>query len=315
MRNVSNGSVQWSCGGETFGTAEPVGCPACGASSHRRVLERPDALTIVECDGCHLYYLNPQPTQEALARFYSSGYFQGRHDFFQGHDYFAQRDRGIRERTITGWRDVASLGVQGRRVLDLGCASGALLVLAREYGAARVKGIELDQDIATRGRNEYGLDIAIGEVCGMLAAETESFDIVSAFDLVEHVKDPAALFAGVARVLDVHGRFVCAVPNGECIDRWGDDWIGVHENMEHLHYFRATDLARMAAAAGMKVESIASRGFPLSLRPYSTPGGWAASVLSQPGVALANAVAKTRYRLFGGAIGHELVVVFAKQGA
>jgi SAM-dependent methyltransferase len=300
------------CAGETFGTAELIACPICRAQGHRPVLDRPDALTVVECEDCHLYYVNPQPTQEALQRFYASGYFQGQHDFFQGHDYFAERDRGIRERSITGWADVARLGVEGRRMLDLGCASGALLVLARENGAARVKGIELDDQIAAHGRREYAVDIAVGEVSHLLAAEPDVFDIVSAFDLVEHVKDPAALFWGVARVLAPGGRFACSVPNGECIDRWGVDWIGINENMEHLHYFRRADLARIGNAVGLKLDRIESRGFPLRLRAYARAGGWAANVLNEPAVALSNAYAKARHRFLGQGTGHELSVVFIK---
>lgn len=312
---ASNTRVEWTCGGETFGTAELIPCPICGERGHHEVIERPDALSVVECDRCHLYYVNPQPTQEALARFYASGYFQGQHDFFQGHDYFTQRDRGIKERTVTGWADVARIGVEGRSVLDLGCASGALLVLAREHGAARVKGMELDDHIGARGRLEYGLDIAVGEVSHLLAAESATFDIVTAFDLVEHVKDPAALFAGVARVLAPQGRFACSVPNGECIDRWRGDWIGISENMEHLHYFRPTDFTRLALTVGLKVERMASRGFPLRLRSYPHPGRWSANLLKDPRIVVANAYAKARHRFFGRGTGHELAVVFAKESA
>jgi SAM-dependent methyltransferase len=312
-------NIPWECEGERFGEAERIACPACGAARHHEVLRRPDSLPIVECEGCGLYFVNPQPTQEALARFYASGYFQGRHDFFQGHDYFAQRDSGIRNRTVTGWSDVEALGVAGRSVLDLGCASGALLVLAREHGASRVKGMELDPQIAARGRKEYGLDVAVGDVTGLLAAERQEFDMVCAFDLVEHVKDPARLFDGVGRVLSRQGHFACSVPNGQCIGVWGGQWIGITENMEHLHYFRPADLTRMAAAAGLKLDSIHTRGFPLRLRNYSgtaaASSGRTARLLRDPRVALGNAFVKSRYSLFGRGIGHELAAVFSRADA
>jgi SAM-dependent methyltransferase len=303
----------WSYEGKVFGDTERVPCPACGADGGSELLRRPDGLPVVTCDGCGLYFVNPQPTQDALKTFYASGYFHGGHDFFQGHDYFEQRDIGIRDGNITGWADVRALGVEGKKILDLGCASGALLVLARQNGAQRVKGVELDERIAQQGREKYGLDILVGDVASRLALEAERFDIVSAFDLVEHVKEPRKLFEAVAGVLVKGGRFVCSVPNGECLDRLRNDWAGITENMEHLHYLRAPDLRRLAASGGLAVDGLSSRGFPLHLRPYANPqAGRASRWLREPAVSLANAMTKMHARISCRGEGHEIAAVFSK---
>ena len=305
----------WSYQGTSFGQTESVPCPSCGDERHRReVIRRPDGLPIVECPACGLYFVDPQPTQDALKKFYATGYFKGSHDFFQGQDYFTQRDLGIKLGSTTGWADVKALNVLGKNVLDLGCASGALLVLARENGARMVKGVELDEQIAQRGRTEYGLEISVGDVASVLSVEMARFDIVSAFDLIEHVKKPKQLFEAVSGVLSDDGLFVCSVPNGTCLDMWRGDWTGVRENMEHLQYLREPDLHRLAASTGLKVDRLSSRGFPLRLKPYSSSerGGRLSRLLREPGVALSNMAAKMRIGLLGRGIGHELVVVLSK---
>jgi SAM-dependent methyltransferase len=257
--------------------------------------------------------VSPQPTQEALAAFYASGYFEGSHDLFQGMSYIERRDQHIRDGTVTGWADVKALQPAGRRVLDLGCASGALLVLAREAGAAVVKGVELDPAVASEGRRRYGLDILVGEVTAVLAAESERFDIVSAFDLVEHVKEPRRLFAAIGGVLAPGGHFVCSVPNGECIDDWGSEWSGMQENMEHLQYLRENDLRRLGESADLTLVRIVRRGFPLRLSAYTRPSGSRlARALGEPGAFFGNAWTKWRVRRSPGGERHELAAVFSK---
>jgi len=303
----------WRIGEKTFGDTECVACPVCAAMDQSILLHRPDGLPVVACKSCGTRFVNPQPTQEALSAFYASGYFDGSHDFFQGMNYVERRDQDIREGSVTGWPDVQALGVSGKRVLDLGCASGALLVLARREGAARVKGIELDASVAEQGRSRYGLDILVGEVAALLAEETERFDIVSAFDLVEHVKDPRRLVEAVAGVLADDGRFVCSVPNGECLDDWGTEWSGIRENMEHLHYLRENDLALLGTRTGLRLERVEPRGFPLRLRSYRHPAsGRVGRILREPRVFFGNAWTKWRVHSSRGGERHELAAVFSK---
>jgi 2-polyprenyl-3-methyl-5-hydroxy-6-metoxy-1,4-benzoquinol methylase len=303
--------MNWTIGNRTFGPVEKRPCPVCNELRQQEVIRRPDGLPVMRCI-CGLRYVNPQPTLEALRSFYASGYFAGGHDFFQGHDYFDERDRSIGSGNVTGWSDLKALGVEGRSVLDLGCASGALLVLARNHGARRVKGIELDEAIAERGRRRYGLEIEVGDVLQVLARQTERFDLVAAFDLLEHVKDPVGLLRAISGVLEAGGRFVCSVPNGACLELWKLGWVGASENMEHLCYFRTADLERISRLADLRLESIAHRGFPLRLRKYGSSAGGKTRALREPAKALSNGWAKLRVSLFGRGQGHELAATFVK---
>ena len=304
---------EWKCvkGGEL----EWVTCPACAGLDHHAVHRRSDGLSVVACDACGLYYVNPQPTQAALTQFYAEGYFDGSHDFYSGRSYFSARSSAIGDETITGWHFVRQqCELQGKSFLDLGCASGELLVLARKHGASEVRGLELDREAAEYGRKTYALEITLGTIEECLT-DTAAFDIITAFDVLEHVKQTMAAVERIARALKPDGLLLCITPNGQCIDRWGADWIGLHKDMEHLVYPRASDLHRMGQRFGLTLIHSHSEGIPLAIRQYAASSarpGRTARLVSQPRVSIHNLAQKLRFQISGNRIGHNLHAVLKK---
>jgi SAM-dependent methyltransferase len=107
---------------------------------------------------------------------------------------------------------LASLvGGPGRRVLDLGCRTGAL---ARYYARGNeVVGVDVDRAALERARERLGIQTVWADAEEELPFPHESFDVVVAGELLEHLADPAAAVAHVRRVLRPGGRFVGSVPN------------------------------------------------------------------------------------------------------
>lgn len=109
------------------------------------------------------------------------------------------------------------IDVTGRDVLDLGCGiGGAALMLAGDFGANHVTGVDIEADSITRAdatAKEAGLAEKIDFVHmapGPLPLPDQSVDIVFTKDVVCHIADKPALFADVFRVLKPGGRFLCA---------------------------------------------------------------------------------------------------------
>jgi SAM-dependent methyltransferase len=204
-------------------------------------------------------------------------------------------------------------------LLDLGCGDGALLVLARKYGCARAIGIETNSTAASYGVRRYGLEIwnCTAETIPCGAGE---FDVVTGFDIIEHVRRPAALFAEVSRVLKAGGRFIGSCPDMRCFDEWGGAWSGVQRNMEHVSYFDERSLSHLARCTGLRLELLEHEGFPLEMRSYRHSclfvHGSLAHKLTQPFVASHNAIQKARVAvrkfLRGLQCGHEIRFVLAK---
>jgi SAM-dependent methyltransferase len=103
----------------------------------------------------------------------------------------------------------AAIG-RGRRVLDLGCRSGAL---TRHFlGGNEVVGLDVDRSALARAA-ALGIEPVEADVEEPLPFEDASFDAVVAGELLEHLQFPDALVAEARRVLRPGGVFVGSVPN------------------------------------------------------------------------------------------------------
>jgi SAM-dependent methyltransferase len=105
---------------------------------------------------------------------------------------------------------VAAVGGPGRRVLDLGCRSGAV---AQHYlPGNEVIGLDIDY-AALRHATKRGIQAVYGNVEKRLPFEDRSFDVVVAGEMLEHVRAPEEVVAEVRRVLRPAGTLAGSVPN------------------------------------------------------------------------------------------------------
>ena len=99
---------------------------------------------------------------------------------------------------------------RGKRVLDLGCRSGALTRHFLEGNSV----VGLDVDVAAREKaRALGIEPVQGNVEDPLPFEDASFDAVVAGELFEHLRFPDALVAEIERVLRPGAVLVGSVPN------------------------------------------------------------------------------------------------------
>jgi len=103
---------------------------------------------------------------------------------------------------------------RGRRVLDAGCGSGyGAAELARE--ASQVLGIDIAPEAIDYAREHYHADNLRFErgSCLEIPAPGASFDLVVAFEIIEHLSDWRAFLGEVRRVLSPGGQFLVSTPN------------------------------------------------------------------------------------------------------
>ena len=134
----------------------------------------------------------------------------------------------------------------GQKVCDMGCAEGSFLLLARRRGA-EVFGVELDQE-AIAALAERKIPAAAS-----LPGDRQ-FDVLTAFQVIEHLPDPAAWVRSAGAAVGLDGRLLLALPNGGEIDRVGPTWVGFRQDLEHLNYFSIATLSRLLADNGFYVE-------------------------------------------------------------
>ncbi len=122
------------------------------------------------------------------------------------------------------------------RVLDIGGGPGLFLVEARSRGW-QVEGMEPSTTSVRLANGSFGLGVVQGTVADLKRYPNERFDLVTAFDVAEHLLDPSALFAEAHRILRKGGLFVWTTPRygcvmHRCLGRW---WYNIHPF--HIAFF------------------------------------------------------------------------------
>lgn len=102
--------------------------------------------------------------------------------------------------------------IQNRRVLDIGCGGGLFLSLLRDEGAETI-GIELNKSRASYARKKHNLQIVrhpIEDTSWMPQAVT--FDVITLWDVIEHVNYPLSTLRSAARMLKAGGLLFIDTP-------------------------------------------------------------------------------------------------------
>jgi methionine biosynthesis protein MetW len=136
------------------------------------------------------------------------------------------------------------VGGPGRRVLDLGCRDGALSTAYLDGN--HVVGVDVDRE-ALAHAEALGLETHWADLDEPLAFEDESFDVVSAGELLEHIRSPRALLAEVHRVLRRGGTVVGSTPNAFRLKNRLRFAAGRHPEPDptHLHMFSPADVREL----------------------------------------------------------------------
>jgi SAM-dependent methyltransferase len=164
----------------------------------------------------------PASFQEHL----DSAYYGGGVDLVSYRNYMrAEIERG-REivRLLRPWTSL-----EGKRVLDVGCGFGGLLIVMKEAGAVHLAGIETDTNrihwAGVRMRElGYEADLRQLDICEeQTVADLGRYDVIFAQDVIEHVADPSVAIRHISRLLNTGGVVYMQVGNKFSPDQLAGD--------------------------------------------------------------------------------------------
>jgi SAM-dependent methyltransferase len=161
------------------------------------------------------------------------------------------------------------IGGPGRKVLDLGCRDGAL---TRAYSEGNeLVGVDADRE-ALEEAKKLGIETHWADLDGPLPFPDESFDVVVAGELLEHLRDPARLVGEAQRVLRPGGTFVASVPNAYRAKNRLRFLLGrkPEDDPTHLQMFSSANVrALLAGFEEPELHFIAGRLVPLHARLFA----------------------------------------------
>ena len=160
----------------------------------------------------------------------------------------------------------------GRRVLDVGCGGG-LLAESLARAGAQVTGIDLAPGMIEVARlhaaeSNLAIDYRVASAEELALSSPRHFEVVTCMEMLEHVPDPAAMTATLARLLAPGGAlfvstlnrnlksFLLAIVGAEYVLRLIPP--GTHE---YERLIRPAELARWARAAGLTLAELAGIAF------------------------------------------------------
>lgn len=226
---------------------EKIICSLCGSFENDFFCEK-KGYKLYKCSKCRLLFVFPVPK---LIDVYDDNYFSGAERGFGYVDYDADKEPMIS--AFNYYIDLVNdLGLYNGKLLDIGAATGFFIAIAKKRGFD-VTGIELSDFAARKGR-ENGLNVITGDLLD-INFEPGSFDIVTMFDVLEHVPDPKKLIKEVSRILKPNGLIIINTPDAESL--WakilGKRWQLIMPP-EHINYFSPQNLSNYLKNNGYEVK-------------------------------------------------------------
>ena len=134
------------------------------------------------------------------------------------------------------------------RVLEIGCGTGHNLAMLGQFG--HVDALELDDEARAIAENRLGRTVMNAPLPELAGVPQKHYDLIGAFDVVEHIDDDAAALASIAERLKPGGKLVVTVPAHEWM--WSAHDVVNH----HKRRYSKRALTRLFDRSPLKLEKI-----------------------------------------------------------
>jgi SAM-dependent methyltransferase len=227
-------------------------CPLCAATVARPAFRR--GATWWNCPGCGLFFVLPQPDARALSRLYHTTY------------YASPSDDSSKSVALWHERLVAIERVHPPgKVLDVGCGRGQFISAACQRGWD-AWGLEVTTGAVKNLPTPLRARVAVGQLQTSPFTE-ESFDALTLFDVIEHVRQPVEFLRHCHRLLRPNGTLVITTPNAATLKARikGRYWkYFKFDRYLHLYHFTPHTIELALQRADFEVASwLRRKGMPL----------------------------------------------------
>lgn len=194
---------------------------------------------LYRCMNCRLVQAIPIPTIQQINQMYQGDYWKN-YSFYDSQHFSHLKYFQKKISEISKSRKNGSL-------LDVGCATGKFLQIAINEGY-KTQGIDIS-DYAVKQCMKSGLK-ASKEILAT-HNKNKKYDIITAFEIVEHERDPLNFIRKAHKHLNKNGLMVVTVPDSNTLTAriMGKKWFG-YKNKEHIFHFTNESLQLLFKKAG-----------------------------------------------------------------
>jgi len=248
-------------------------CPLCNSKGFFSfkgrdfLYDKPENYQYMQCNHCTAVYQEPMPTLDEIIRYYPHDY--GVYTKIPPLKHFSLSRLGVLNYKYNytdlkiplifkmlspaisafKYRDTIRYIPNGKG-LDIGCGNGKFIRDMNSLGW-QFEGVEFNS-IAVDICSKAGIKVFHGDL-HTAAFKDNSFDLISARHVIEHIPDPANIMKEIARILKSGGRLVIKTPNSLALGR---RWFGIHwfanDVPRHLILFCPANLRMLAERFGLR---------------------------------------------------------------
>jgi len=226
----------------------------------------------IEKNKFGFYQVTPTPSTEEITKFYADEFYTGEYKNFNDSSLEVQiKDKNFFEGR---WSDIYNNFLEinkniknGDSILDIGCGWAQALLFFKDKGLD-CYGFDPAIEAVEYGCKK-GLNIKHAGLDGMNVFDNKKFDMVTMFNVLEHLANPEKSINQIKEILKPNGILAIDVPNefndfqtaGRDVHGLNDWWVAPPN---HLNYFSKDSLVNFLQSLGFSLE-ISESSFPLEM--------------------------------------------------
>jgi len=219
---------------------------------------------IYQCKNCGLYFLqNETSYKKFIEKYYQKGYFNGDKKLRAYANY--QEDKVTIQRNMDHYLEKITAFKKNGYLLDIGCAMGFLLELSEKKGFNSF-GLDVSEYAVKIAQKKFGKKIILSSL-SEAKLNKNFFDVITMFDLIEHLETPIEDLTNVKNSLKDDGILV--IQTGDAESKWAKfmkrSWH-FFAPPQHLFFYSRSTIEKVLSKAGFKIIKIEKDGKFISLR-------------------------------------------------
>lgn len=232
-----------------------IKCNICESLTIDSYLKK-DIWEIVRCKNCGFVFVKNIPSDEDLKNIYTDIFFKdgqkspiGGLDFDNNPTYLNARKR---------LEVINKMGHEKGRLLDIGCATGIFLKTASSFYDCT--GLDISRYAIEFAVNNYGVNAVCGTIFDVDFG-SQLFDMITMWDVIEHVRDPNKYVEKVSRLIQPNGLLVLSTGNVESLmfKLQKKNWHLLIPPL-HLFYFSPKTIRKLLECHGFRIINISHQG-------------------------------------------------------
>lgn len=223
---------------------EKIECPICKEIIHVKPSKVIDNVRVIRCYNCCVDFVYPMPRDVDIKNLYSKQYYLNMGSVGNLHC--------LKSKTFNDYMKVISSYKQKGKLLDIGTAYGFFVEKALEFNFDAY-GVDISEYAISIAKQNISKDRFFVESIVDTHFKTESFDIITLIDVLEHLNNPLKILTKITSLLKKDGILFITTPDANSLGAHIQNINMKKYHLEHIYRYKEKSLNILFTNAGFNV--------------------------------------------------------------